>query len=67
MPDLKRIAEETVATLEHGHYTAPSGSDVDFMPLLQRCIDGTRCYRPEALAELRDQVLAKPTMLKAAW
>ena len=56
MPDLKRIAEETVASLKSGHYTTPSGSDVDFMPLLQRCIDGTRCYRPEALTGRRSNL-----------
>ncbi|MBI1257765.1 MAG: TIGR02452 family protein [Chloroflexi bacterium] len=64
MPDLKQIAAETVAALKLGHYTAPSGGDVDFMPLLQRCIDGTRCYRPEALATVRDQVLAAPPMFE---
>ena len=60
MPDLKQIAEETVAALKQGSYVAPSGGTVDFAPLLQRCVDNTRCYRPETLTELRDQVLARP-------
>jgi uncharacterized protein (TIGR02452 family) len=58
--DLKQIAEETVAALALGSYTAPSGSVVDFAPLLNRCIEGTTCYRPEMLADIREQVLARP-------
>lgn len=56
---LKQIAEETVAALERGNYTAPSGSVVDFAPLLKRCVEGTQCYKPEMLASIRDQVFAR--------
>ncbi len=55
---LKQIAAETVAALEHGNYTAPSGAEVDFMPLLKRCVEGTQCYKPEMLVSIREQVLA---------
>src|SRR5260221_10187755 len=55
---LKEIAETTIAALERGNYTAPSGDQVDFMPLLKRCVKGTRCYKPDALESLRSQVLA---------
>ncbi|HVO41304.1 MAG TPA: TIGR02452 family protein [Aggregatilineales bacterium] len=57
---LRHIAEATVAALERGNYAAPSGRVVDFSPLLKRCLEGTRCYKPEALATICDQVLASP-------
>ncbi len=57
--NLRQIAEETVAALERGSYTAPSGHVVDFMPLLKRCVEGTQCYTPEMLVDIREQVLAR--------
>ncbi len=59
---LKQIAEETVAALDRGNYTAPSGSVVDIAPLLQRCLDGTQCYPPETLSPIRDQILSRPPL-----
>lgn len=56
---LKTIAQETVAALERGNYTAPSGQVVDFMPLLKRCVQGTQCYDPEELVSIREQVFAR--------
>lgn len=58
--NLKHIAEETVAALERGSYTAPGGKVVNFMPLLKRCVEGTECYKPEMLADIREQILARP-------
>ncbi len=57
MATLRQIAEETVDALKRGSYAAPSGSAVDFMPLLQRCLEGTHCFNPETLAKLRKDVL----------
>jgi uncharacterized protein (TIGR02452 family) len=59
---LKQIAQETVAALERGFYTAPSGSVVDFMPLLKRCVAETACYNPDALTDIHEQVLARPAI-----
>ncbi len=56
----KEIAKQTVAALEAGQYTAPNGEIVDFSPLLMACLKGTHGYSPDALAALRDQVLAEP-------
>jgi uncharacterized protein (TIGR02452 family) len=56
---LKYIAQETLAALERGTYTAPSGAVIDFGPLLKRCVEGTRCYEPDELARIRDEVLAR--------
>lgn len=56
---LRQIAEETVAALERGNYTAPSGNVIDFMPLLKRCLEGTECYNPEMLVGIREHVLAR--------
>src|SRR5258708_3593528 len=61
--NLRHIAEETVAALERGNYTAQSGNLVDFTPLLKRCVEGTKCYKPEALATIRQQVLATPSSI----
>jgi uncharacterized protein (TIGR02452 family) len=56
---LRQIAEETVAALERGNYTAPNGQVVDFAPLLKRCVEGTQCCKPEMLASVREQVLVR--------
>src|SRR5258707_13605627 len=61
--NLRHIAEETVAALERGNYTAPGGNLVDFTPLLKRCVEGTKCYKPEALATTRQQVVATPSSI----
>lgn len=55
---LKQIAVETVAALERGSYTAPSGKTLDFAPLLKHCVEGTQCYKPDVLTGIRDEVLA---------
>jgi uncharacterized protein (TIGR02452 family) len=55
----RQIAEETVAALERGSYIAPSGSVVDFTPLLSQCVAGTECFEPEKLTKIREQVLAR--------
>jgi uncharacterized protein (TIGR02452 family) len=59
---LRQTAEGTVAALERGNYVAPSGNEVDFRPLLKRCLEGTKCYKPELLVSIREQVLANPAI-----
>ncbi len=58
--DAKAIAQGTVAALERGQYTAPDGSIVNLAAQLAACISGTRCYDPEDLERIREQVLAQP-------
>jgi uncharacterized protein (TIGR02452 family) len=58
--DAKAIAQGTMAALERGQYTAPDGSTINLTPLLATCISGTRCYDPDGLAHIREQVLAQP-------
>jgi uncharacterized protein (TIGR02452 family) len=55
----KAVAQETVAILEQGGYYAPSGIRVSLPELMETCLAGTRCYRPEELDEIRRQVLAQ--------
>ena len=42
------VAEETLAILQAGHYTNPSGRDVPLGKLLRRAKDGTLPYPPDA-------------------
>ncbi len=60
MTTLKRIAQETLAALERGTYDAPDGTTINIAPLLDRCFKATTFYKPEALVEIREQVLAAP-------
>lgn len=60
MPSTRQIAAETVAALKAGSYTAPSGATVSLAESLQQCVQGTRCYKPDALPPLRDEVLSQP-------
>jgi uncharacterized protein (TIGR02452 family) len=55
----KSIAQDTVALLEQGSYTAPSGLPVSLTELMQSCLAGTCGYLPEELAEIQAQVLAQ--------
>jgi uncharacterized protein (TIGR02452 family) len=61
---LKQIAEETIAALRRGTYTAPSGKEVDFAPLLKRCLEKTKCYTPDMLVGIREQVLARSPIVE---
>ena len=58
--DTKAIAKSTVAALERGQYPAADGRAIDLSTLLASCLRDTRSYEPEALADLREQVLAQP-------
>src|SRR5579859_6047182 len=56
----KQIAQETLAALERGTYDASDGTSVSIAPLLERCVQGTVYYKPEALDDIREKVLAQP-------
>ena len=49
---LKGVAKQTLAVLEAGVYTAPSGAQRHIAEAQARAVQGTRLYRPEALAAL---------------
>jgi uncharacterized protein (TIGR02452 family) len=48
----KAVAAETVAILDRGAYTAPSGREIDIADRLDRAVRRTRLYRPGELAAL---------------
>jgi hypothetical protein len=48
----KRIATETLAAFETGSYLSPEGGNVEPSALLGECLEGTREYQPEQLADL---------------
>ena len=50
--DLKRVATETLAAFETGSYLSPEGVTVELSALLGECLEGTREYQPEQLADL---------------
>ena len=62
--NLKRMAEETVAVLERGHYTPSHGSMVvEIAPLLRRCLDETVCFSPDDLAAIGTSIRKTSNML----
>ncbi|NKZ04432.1 poly(ADP-ribose) glycohydrolase domain-containing protein [Actinomadura latina] len=50
----RTTAQETVAILERGSYTAPSGRAVSIADGLARAVEGTVLYRPDELDALLD-------------
>ena len=55
----KELARQTLEALEAGFYTVDSGETVSCDVLVRNCTKNTRCYSPDALAAVRDQVLAQ--------
>ena len=49
----RKIAEETLAALEAGRYTAPSGAVVELRALIDAAVAGTRLYAPADVAAPR--------------
>jgi uncharacterized protein (TIGR02452 family) len=62
----QRIAEETVAILQAGHYQAPSGRHVDIADAVARCVAGTRLLLPEHLDVLARKEGLPPERLSRA-
>ena len=46
--------------LKQGAYESPSGRQIVLAADLLACVNNTQCYEPEALASIRDRVLAEP-------
>ena len=56
----EQIAHDTVQILKQGEYASPGGRRIVLAADLLQCVDNTQCYEPEALASIRDRVLAQP-------
>ena len=54
----KEIAQQTVEIVERGTYQSASGSTVEIAPAVQICLDATRCFLPEEIEPLRQEVLS---------
>ncbi|HEV2462093.1 MAG TPA: TIGR02452 family protein [Ktedonobacterales bacterium] len=63
--DPKRIATETLAAFEAGSYRSPEGVNVELSALLGECLEGTREYQPEQLADLLSR-LPHPSSTRVA-
>ncbi|HRE46925.1 MAG TPA: TIGR02452 family protein [Aggregatilineales bacterium] len=57
----RAIAAQTITILEKGEYETPNGANVSLAHSLAACLSATRCYDPDSLAALRDQVIATPS------
>jgi uncharacterized protein (TIGR02452 family) len=51
------VAKVTLGILEKGRYTSPLGREVEFSGLIAQCMDTTRLYWPEELAQLQSSAL----------
>jgi uncharacterized protein (TIGR02452 family) len=54
------VARETVEIVERGGYTLPGGRTVDIGDDVRACLQATRLIAPEALEQLRQEVLGRP-------
>ena len=54
------MGQQTVQIVERGAYTSPRGRAVDIADDVRACLDGTRFFPPEALEQIRQEVLARP-------
>ena len=56
----EQIAHDTIQILKQGEYASPGGRRIVLAADLLACVNNTQCYEPEALASMRDRVLAQP-------
>ncbi|BAU11886.1 hypothetical protein LEP3755_24070 [Leptolyngbya sp. NIES-3755] len=54
------IAQNTLEILEAGHYTAPSGTQVNITAEIRDCVDRTLYYDPETLSNIQQEILSSP-------
>jgi uncharacterized protein (TIGR02452 family) len=54
-----KLAQETVEIVERGSYVASDGRPVEIARDVQRCLEATRYFPPEAMPLVRDRVLAE--------
>jgi len=63
--DLRGIAQDTIDILRAGRYQAPSGRIVELAADLHHCVTNTRCYEPDELSAIREQVLTQAAPFSA--
>lgn len=56
----QQIARDTLAALKTGSYLTSHGQQVEIGAQASRCVEQTRCYSPESLSQIQDQVLGSP-------
>ncbi len=54
------MGQQTVQIVERGAYASPRNRAVDITGDVRACLDGTRFFPPEALEQVRQEVLARP-------
>ncbi|MDJ0737043.1 MAG: TIGR02452 family protein [Nostocaceae cyanobacterium] len=52
------IAQNTLEIIEAGYYISPGGGRVEIREELTSCISGTKCYDPDTLSQIQEEVLA---------
>ncbi|NET55533.1 MAG: TIGR02452 family protein [Symploca sp. SIO2E6] len=52
------IAKDTVQILEAGYYCSPDGKRVDLVQDLASCLKQTKCYKPDSLSTIKQEVLS---------
>ncbi|HBR75033.1 MAG TPA: TIGR02452 family protein [Cyanobacteria bacterium UBA11159] len=53
------IAQDTLKIMEAGYYTSSNGEQVDIAKTLVSCLTQTKCYQPDTLSNLKQEVLCK--------
>lgn len=56
----RQIARDTIQILAQGYYKVPSGKRIEVASHVKACLSKTRCYEPDGLVEIRQQVLSQP-------
>lgn len=54
------LAQETLTILENGCYQLGDGRTVSISDAVRSCVEGTKLFRPQDLAKIRDEVLSQP-------
>jgi uncharacterized protein (TIGR02452 family) len=55
------IAQDTLKIMEAGYYTSPDGQRVDISKALVSCLADTKCYEPDTLSNLKQEILSQST------
>lgn len=54
------IAQDTLKILEAGYYSTLDGERVDISKTLTSCLAQTKCYQPDTLSHIQQEVLSQP-------
>jgi uncharacterized protein (TIGR02452 family) len=52
------IAQDTVKIIDTGYYESPTGRRVDIAGELAACVDSTKCYEPDLLSQIQQEILS---------